>query len=307
MLNLGICPYCGRPFGGRKTRDHVFVRALGGKATVAACSDCNGLISRRLESPLQAAGTMLHLGKLLRGEIDGVLTGTMAETGIAATWNPITGELKPAQTKTADGQSIMGTPDQIRQLLADRGHSNEDIERLISESGRPQPIGETFKFAIAEDLALAQRLVAKVALGAAALVGGRDFLASQLAAELQNVMWAEVEVKRRIHTRSLDAMQSVMSSTLIRAGASQIATLAAPSGRSSVIFAPVGYESVGAYVFLHDLNIGYSGLVVDARMPFGSGLPVQIVDGAPKPVVRMLVDDLAEVLAAGAQRAENNL
>lgn len=53
-----VCPYRARhPDEGRgATRDHVFAAALGGRARVAACRDCNSTIGHDVEGPLLNPG-----------------------------------------------------------------------------------------------------------------------------------------------------------------------------------------------------------------------------------------------------------
>lgn len=153
-----------------------------------------------------------------------------------------------------------------------------------------------FTFNITENLEIGRRLIAKVALGAGAFVGGRTFVESPLAFRLRDVMWAEIGVDRGIHAESLTTLDEMMSDALTRAGVAQIPALGAPPTSNSIVFTAVDFDSVCIFVFLHNLNIGYSGLVLDGKLPFGSGLPVQVVDSLPGPRIRKVVEDLAAVL-----------
>lgn len=297
MLNVGSCPYCGEGIAGKRTKDHVFVHALGGKATVAACDECNGLINRRIETPLQKAGTLLHLAKLLRGEIEGPVAGTMKDTGLKVERDPATNTVQPMLTHVHDGEHLMGTADQVERYLVDQGHTKEQAEALVRAHGQRQStLGDTVLLEVKEDTLLAQRLVAKVALGAGALAGGLGFVESPLAAKLRDVMWAEAESSSLVNLGGIAALDEMMSSTLTRAGAAQIPTLAPPSGRNAATFIHVGYDRVGIFARLYDLDIAYCGLVLEGELPFGQHLPVQVLDGAPRPHVRRVIDDLAVAL-----------
>jgi hypothetical protein len=102
-----VCPYCARPpaDGHGPSRDHVFVDAMGGYATVAAYKYCNNQLGSYVEVELLRPSTLLNLvrqsrggGNPLRGVLPDGREAKYASPPTSCSWSNLW-TLSPATTR----------------------------------------------------------------------------------------------------------------------------------------------------------------------------------------------------------------
>lgn len=69
-MSVNRCPYCVRHVseGGGRTDEHIFGEAFGSRATVDACHECNGSLSRTVEGDIHARDSVIDIIKWAAGE-----------------------------------------------------------------------------------------------------------------------------------------------------------------------------------------------------------------------------------------------
>lgn len=189
--------------GRRPTRDHVFVAAMGGHATVTACKDCNDQLGRHVEGELLRPWTLLNLIRQTRGG-GNPLRGVLSD-GREAEYDLTTHELQftmPVDAQPGhDTMRFIGSPDQARGLLRKQGLTSAEIDCEIAKAHNVQlPEDIWISTTLQHRPDLADRLAAKVALGAGALAGDHVFIVSDLANLLRDVFWARSSVSLRFDT-----------------------------------------------------------------------------------------------------------
>jgi hypothetical protein len=287
------CPYCGRPFsaGGGPTKDHIFVEALGGKATVQACRECNSTIGNEIEGELLRPGTALHFVNQLRGAAKPIRStlgagGPQIEHQIDGTEiffrQPIT---KTTDEGTLNIQMRSGVKqaEAVFRQLTKGLELNADEAAEIWDSRQVQSVGGEFvQVSITYNLHLARRLAVKVALGALWLALGDSFASSALAAELRTFLWGDGNlIGDQCSSEALPESQDLVNAFLEKAGAEGSITFVPSTGKSQVSMLTVG-NRVTPLVTLGgwDLTLVYAPMFAD-RLPQGGNFPVIIEDGSP--------------------------
>lgn len=300
-MSLTACPYCARPHtdGGGPTREHVFVESLGGKATIAACRDCNSTIGHEVEGRLQTSQELLNLQKIAKGA--GLpLRAEVGPDDLPVTYDFVTRELRLTNPvrKYADRDMrhfhVSGSPKQVRQQLERMKIVPADkIDELIAKATTVQLDAETIKTQLVHDVGLARRLVAKCALGASALAFGESFIHAPLAHALRDILWARAEPEQLIKSEAL----ALWDNKIVPQGLGPLKVRLQPEpGVSQVVFMTPAPGRVAAVVHLGGFNLGLSGLIVEGELPAGDGLPVLVRDAPGAARVHLLVDDVAEAV-----------
>jgi uncharacterized protein YfiM (DUF2279 family) len=283
------------------TDDHVFIRAVGGKATVKACKPCNDWIGHSIEGALQRSDQLLNLIKL--GQGSGLpLRGTIQATGDEIEHNLLTGEVHarhPVTTTVAGDQTtynVRGSPEQVeavlRQMAKTFGWEEATVQQLLA-SGEQVDLGNSMlDTKIVTDRELAGRLASKVALGAGCAAFGEAFLSSSLAADLRAVMRGAVTGVSLVSADLLPAFDLQISSFPPLAGKVAPITPNRAENRSEVIFCETNTGAV-IFVYLAGVLIATGGLLYNHVLSVGHHLPVVFTDGPGKMSVRLLADEIA--------------
>lgn len=309
-MSQTTCPYCARPHadGGGPTREHIFVESLGGKATIAACRDCNSTIGHDVEGRLQTSQEFLNLQKITKGSGLPV----RAEVGpddLPVTYDFVTHELRlknPVRTY-AGGDirhfEVSGSPEQVRQQLERMKIVPADkIDEIIARATIVRLDADTIKTQLVHDVRLARRLVAKCALGAADLAFGESFIHTPLAHALRDILWARAEPEQLIKSEVL----ALWDDKIVPRGLGRSKVKLEPEpGVSQVVFMTTACRRVAAVVHLGGFNLGLSGLIVEGELPEGDGLPVLVRDAPGAARVHLLVDEVAEAVMRVNKDAES--
>lgn len=298
-MSADVCPYCARHpgQGGGVTRDHVFVAALGGRARVTACRDCNSTIGHAVEGPLLKPGSFLNFVAQARGA-GRPLPGTLAN-GEAITYDLATHELRSAKpvTVTAEGAErhieMRGSPQQVRDLLAKQGIRGQQADAIIAGADNVDVEGEPVTTTAAVDLKLSDRLAAKTALGCGELAFGDHFTTSPLGALLRDVLWGQTEPVERIAHAAAAAYDGVLATSGLDTDLPSLA----PGPDSQGLFVPLGQRRTGVLVHLAGTGLGAGGVVLDAPLLDGVELPVLVRD---QPGGALVADTAAAVIRAVA-------
>jgi hypothetical protein len=290
------CPYCELPFGPDRpsTKDHVFVESLGGRVQLQACKPCNDVIGHDIEGRLQRPGQFLNRRHL---------RGNLRETGDPVEYDLNEQRLrfsKPVTVTEAEGvrtYQLRGDEADVRRALKQMRKNGRLSELPIEElmkSGRRQTVEPPWiETKVTLDLALADRLAAKVALGAGVLAD-ESFVASSLAATLRLILWGKAEVVRHLDLEALERYDELLNAHLDGTIESIRPIAGQPDSRA--IFLPQS-RGVAVFVFVADLPLGFSGMLVDGTWPFARGLGVVVLDSAAGLRVRRLEPELAHALA----------
>ena len=281
------CPYCGRPFtdDDPSTRDHVFVEAAGGFAKVDAHRSCNSSIGDAIEGKLQNSNSILNLSRFVEGTAKAV-KGVIKGTGAPVTYDFKTAEVrhtKPVERiEGPNGTTLMvqGSRRQVEQLLRQQGKSRKEVETLLATATTVRLADDVFEFEVSHPLPLADRLAAKIALGAGALMGGDPFTMSPLADGLRDVLWERSVPSERIQVEFLELTDDLFSKTWLQMGCPPAPALTPPERASQVVFASIGQSRERTAVLAHVAGnpIGMSGMLLDMPMPLSSGFPVLVRD-----------------------------
>ncbi len=196
------CPHCARPLADLDVSDdHIVSEALGGHSKVPACKPCNDALGDRLEGQLLRPDSMLTLLAQVAGTTTGRLRGEFVEGPLSGQTGSVdfrTGEHQPRrfvqESDNRDGTATLelgGSPQQLRVILEGlrRRHGAQvpRWDKLSDEQRRPLPPAMV-RMALQLDLALVRQLVAKSGLCAGAWIWGDDFVGSELAGWLREVL-----------------------------------------------------------------------------------------------------------------------
>ena len=290
-----LCPYCAQPFseGRPETRDHVFVKALGGWTQVQACRPCNSRIGSEIEGALQKPGELFH---------DRVLRGKLREAGLQVELDLQTGQLRsrnPVEVSESDGQktyTISGNPEQVRQIATEIAHSlgipRQQVDQHIVDAFQVPLEGEWIESTVSHRFDTGSRLAAKVALGAATLADS-NFSLSTVASSLRNILWGESDVDARVEQRALAAYDEILKqhlSTAVRGIDSPL------PGISRVVALPMK-RGVAIFSFVGGHLAGLSGMVIEGTWEFLEGFPVVMTDAPGRLAVRRLADEIGPAIA----------
>lgn len=297
-----VCPYCARhPGEGRgATRDHVFVAALGGRARVTACRDCNSTIGHDVEGPLLKPGAFLNLLAQARGggrPLPGTLDGDHDVTYDLASHELRSG--RPVDVTTAGDErrfELRGSPAQVRALLAQQGIHGEQADQLLAAAVPVDTADAWLSTTVTVDLALSARLTAKTALGCGELAFGDGFAASDLGTALRDVLWEHAQPDERLAHNAAGAYDQLLSENGL---ANNVPTLDAGPGVSQALFLPLPDRRTACLVHLAGAGLPPGGPVMDAPMPSGHGLPVLVRDQSGGALVVDLTLAVARAVASG--------
>lgn len=308
-----FCPFCGQEIQPpNQSRDHIFVASLGGLATVPACRDCNSNIGTAVEGPLQRSNQFFNVAKAAEGA--GVpIKGTLAATGEVVTYDFTTHELRSTQPVrvTTSGNvktyHIHGSPQQVEEVLRGFPQSfNIDptaIEGMIRSAPRTPVAGEWIQTTISHDLALSDRLTAKVALAAGQAAFASSFGVSPLARQLREILNGSSQPDGHLSSDVLEAMDEGWSQFPgMPVGFSPITPASNVPGK--VIFIPM-HERTSIFVFIRNVPISFCGMIVDLKCPVGDNLPVIISDAEGGVTVRVLSEELGQILSEQPQVRES--
>jgi len=193
-----ICPHCGRPvsIGGGPTREHIFPEAYGGRTTVIACADCNSGVGSGVEGRLLGSNAAMTFFQQGSGLPHRELTASNAqgEFRVDLGTGKHTAKLKVSESEHEGAKTyqIFGTPEDAKRVLeglAREGKVPADQIDEIIESGRIDPNeSENLTIAITLDLTLMRRLLAKVSLCALTYLQGDNFIVTDMAEWLRQVL-----------------------------------------------------------------------------------------------------------------------
>lgn len=305
-MSADLCPYCARrPDQGRgPTRDHVFVAALGGRARVTACRDCNSTIGHDVEGPLLKPGTVLNLIAQVR-DAGHPLPGTLPDDQ-AVTYDLRTQELRLAKpvkvTRSGDTRSVemRGSPAQVRQLLAQQGIRGEQADAMIAAARTVTTPHDRVTTTLTLDIVLSDRLAAKTALGCAELAFGDTAVLGPLGDLLRDALWARTTAVEHLEHAVAAAVDGVLAGTGL---GTQVHSFA-PGPASQAVFVPLDGHRTGVVVHLAGSALGAGGLVVDAPMPAGHELPVLVRDQPGGALIADMTTDVVRTVAALDQTPE---
>ncbi len=301
-----VCPYCARPpaDGDGPSRDHVFVHAMGGHATVTACKDCNDQLGSYVEGELLRPSTLLNLIRQTRGG-GNPLRGVLPD-GREAKYDLTTHELqfvKPVDAQLGhDTMRFIGSPDQARGLLRKQGLTPAQIDCEIAKAHNVEfPEDTWISTTVQHSPDLADRLAAKVAPGAGALAGDHAFIVSDLANLLRDVLWARSSVSLRFDTNFLAFYDNMIGQIPRPPTARPVATLVPPQDASQAAFLPMPGDERRTIVIVHiaghDLGTGAIGY--EAATPFGQRLPLLIRDSETGASVHSVLEELGAAVGGG--------
>jgi hypothetical protein len=206
------------------------------------------------------------------------------------------------QSWVADGPTktvrLQGGARQIRdelngQMGAALNLTPEDIERVMSSAVSMRDPDDMFTFTLTHDLALGNRLAAKVALGAGVLADPA-FARSPLAAGLRCVMNNECEVDRTVDPGVLEALVDIINNT--PPGANPVSPLEPGQGEhvSCVVFARMRNDETAVFSYVLGMLVSISGIVVEA--PLGlDDFGCVVTDGSPTVVRRLMYEALTRL------------
>lgn len=289
------CPFClesidGSPSARQCSREHVFLKALGGVTTTPVCKTCNEHFGAEVEGRLLGPHQILSIAKVAAGrsatapgrlQSDGSLGEFDFRDGTMTFSRPISSH----STDTEQGLHIHAAPGQIDRLVPDvrrwaskHGLDPDLVERRLREAPRSSMGEDRFVMNHTIDLNLLGRLAAKVALVAGCRVTD-DFRGPQpLADSLREIAWGRAEVKL---VTGLDALQHVdawLAGELAPALGVTAPRLTPEPLESQVVFMP-GKDSTVVLVHLKGLLIPFAGVRCPGLPPAQWGdLPVLVRD-----------------------------
>lgn len=314
-MNISIikrCPYCAKIIQSNEfSRDHVFIQALGGRAQVASCRRCNSKIGSEVEGELQRPNTILNLIKQIRGfgtavratlEIDNAEIEHNLHTNEIRARNPV----ERTRTGNSIDYKIEGSPAQVRSILRKFDLDSSAIENMITTASAKELVGAKLRIDIGHDIYTAERLAAKVALGAGVLLGDSSFIDSQLADNLRKVLWGEMSVLRRMELDVIRQWDERIQEQLKAVNADPIVSMQPGGQESQVIFSPsfpVGkHQATAVIVHVSGFPICltgslYSGAAPLRNSPLAGGLPILVRDAASSAEIHLIHREFAESLA----------
>lgn len=310
MARAADCPYCGLPLGDEEpTRDHVFIEAMGGHSRVDAHRDCNSRIGHDIEGVLQRGDTMLNLQRQVIGT-GKPLRATIKESGDRVEVDLATRSVrfhKPVVDADQDGirtRTVRGNPQQVDAVLKAQGFNAEQRGEMIAGASLVRLSDVHVDVELRHDLLLADRLVAKVALGAGSLVDAA-FSASPLAARLRDVLWNRGNFDGRYEDDPLAGFDTGMADVFARVGLTPPRSLMPGVSGSQVAFLPLGpgRDQSGIVVHVGGQNVSLTAVGLDVPMPFGRGMPVVLRDRPGAPELISVWQEMERAVIEGVQEA----
>lgn len=193
-----ICPHCDRELsaGGGSTREHVFPETFKGRTTVNACADCNSGVGSGVEGRLLGSSSFMTFVQQGSGlpHKEMKASNSQGDFSVDLETGRHTAKLQVDVTELdgAKTYQIFGTPEDARRVLeglARDGAIPADQIDAILEAGRVDPTkSENLTMTISLDLVLVRRLIAKIALCALTYLQGDEFIATDMAAWLRQVL-----------------------------------------------------------------------------------------------------------------------
>lgn len=172
------------------TKEHVFPESLGGRATVAACSDCNNrVLGAGVEGRLQSKTSLLRLLRAAGGEAGQWLRGTAPGTEQHVDVDLAAGEHRIHPSVEDDGETvtIAGDPEKVREIALAKGIPPEQIDAAMAKARALQSPLEKVTVNLTEDVLLHAQLAGKIALAALVAVDPSQ-IDSPIADELRSVL-----------------------------------------------------------------------------------------------------------------------
>lgn len=193
-----LCPHCGRSvsIGGGPSREHIFPEAFGGRTTVIACADCNSGVGAGVEGRLLGSSTAMTFFQQGSGLPHKEMTASNAlgEFRVDLGTGKHTAKLRVGESEHEGTKTyqIFGTPEDAKRVLeglAREGKISTDRIGELIESGRIDPSeSENLTMTITLDLILMRRLLAKVSLCVLAYLKGDNFISTDMAGWLRQVL-----------------------------------------------------------------------------------------------------------------------
>lgn len=176
------------------TEEHVFVAALGGRATVRACRDCNSRIGHTIEGKLLGPHAFLALQRAI-AQGNGPVLEVTDDGGQAFRADLSAGDYKAIKVVVSETQvggrlerKLSGPPEQVKPILEGMAKKYPGIDAEALMASATERTSQTLSTSVAVDLDLEARLAAKIALAAATRCIGDDFIDTPLAHELRAII-----------------------------------------------------------------------------------------------------------------------
>lgn len=289
----GHCPYCLGDFdaGGGRTKDHIFVRALGGLRTIDCCRRCNSSFGSEVEGVLLRDAALLNFARGAKGLGSGRIRVTVGELDWPAVIDVRTMTIHrvSAVVPGEDCYHLQGSREEVEAaaaaLVAAGRAGHEEVQRALA-AAVPTSEPVEARFTVTLRLSEAARLTAKVALGAGTRAYGGQFYGSEFGDELRRWMW-EPDAYGAGSGMEGEAIRE-FDKIVARYG---IAPLLPPPPARTCVFIPRG-DTTAVFVRVLDLLPTMAGIVVPGRMPVGAGLPVVITDAPHELVLREVASDV---------------
>jgi hypothetical protein len=280
-----LCPYCSRPFeaGGGRTVDHVFAKAWGGRLTIGACDECNSFVGSEVEGPFDRPDSLMFFVRSGTELTDRPVPARF-DDGSDAVWFRDRG-VEPAAPKIRierkDGEVVAahfeGTEDQERKFMKDLRRRHPDLvsSPRVRRVARPADPPPKIRLSLGLKLGDANRLVAKIGLGAGAALWGDPFVLTETAAAMRDTLRApdgrfswDAE---RFRPGLIDATIEVATERLgIRLPSPTMPKPSRGASRTSqIVICPVHRHDAGTAIFVHVLNAALpsQGVVFPGKLP----------------------------------------
>jgi hypothetical protein len=180
--------------GGGPSREHIFPEAFGGRKTILACTDCNSGVGTGVEGRLLGSNSALTFFQQGSGLAHKELTASSdkGQFRVDLATGQHTAILKVNESVGEEGKThqIFGTPEEARGVIEGlrRDLTPEHIQEIIDSNRIVSNKSEMLTMNITLDLVLVRRLIAKVSLCALTYLQGDDFISSDLAKWLRQVL-----------------------------------------------------------------------------------------------------------------------
>jgi hypothetical protein len=311
-----LCPLCGAEMLPEQERDkdHVFVRALGGRVTVTTHKQCNSQSGSGAEGSLQRPTSMINLLKAAKGLSAAPVPG-MFSSGRRAELNFKDGTVysPPVIRKTGDG-----TPLSFEGTLAEAEKAYDTWRNRNPHLNAPQfkdlppgavtPVSyDTINVELSYSLGDAKVVAVKSTLGACALAYGPAFPASDFAAALRAVKDNPADPRQKVgYPAYLNKLDENIPSAAAQAGldpseVSALPRLTPAAGETvhDVILVPLNGQRTLVFTHYASELIPPYGIIVSAQLPsLTPGIkpifPVLLRDGGAGD--RLEVTDFTRVL-----------
>lgn len=284
-----LCPFCTKELADSFSSDHVFGRAFGSRITVRACIPCNSTIGHDIEGPLHAPRSVHSFMRASAGLKGGrALEAIEKDSGkkLLVDW-PVGGS-RPrhpdVKSTVRDGYytgSFEGTERQAREwakgLRKKLGANTPSIDEILAAARPVRQSPVDLEMSLGMDLALAQRMLAKVGLAAGVWVWGDLFASTEVAQDLREFLGGKVDLTDdlKIDYQYLEVVDDILSR--YPAGMPRLHEPSGPPGdQSRVIFGPVGHATTAVFVEILGLPTPYYGMIVKGTVPGRSALPTVV-------------------------------